>query len=144
MREDLLQERKEAQKELRSHAESIDEGSEDDQTKLVEAMAQDNERVEQIVDDFSAHAFGSALVTVTTTVADDEPRAALTSDTAMESDVIRLPKNFRVKQSDAARQANRLRDRMSSKGRRKAGVRSFHSAAHVKAAKSAKPGKRKH
>jgi hypothetical protein len=69
--------------------------------------------VEQLHDDFSSHVFGSASVTVTTTLPPlDEPSMA--TEEANVS-VPRLPKHSKIPQSDSKKQADRLKANMAKK-----------------------------
>ena len=105
---------------LNSKKVKIEEDDEEKKAKeVVQALAGENERVDQIVDDFSAHAFGSALVTVTTSVPVEEEENNSPSgdliDSIAKAHVPRLPKNSKFAITDTERQASRLRDKLLSK-----------------------------
>lgn len=88
------------------------------EVEVMKSFAGKNEKVEQIVDDFSAHAFGSSVVTVTTIIPDEQCEQT-TIDEPKESNIsatgIKLPKNTKVSQGKSARLASKLKDKMNQK-----------------------------
>ena len=118
-REQLVAEkRNEALDEHESSSQS-DEDGENPSSKVVEALAADNERVDQFVDDFSAHAFGSALVTVTTTVPTEDTEPYKKQAPVDHKEGVRLPKNAKIAMGEATRLANRMRDKLLNKKKHK-------------------------
>jgi hypothetical protein len=127
LEEKARQERAEAKKQFRDsliaekrksnliEGERQEIGDDDKDADFVQALAGENEKVDQIVDDFSAHAFGSALVTVTTTVPADESAVDNAFPTVASTSIGRLPKNAKITQGESARLAMRLKDKLKGK-----------------------------
>ena len=84
---------------------------EDEEDKKVLQSFASNQDVQQLHDDFSSHAFGSASVTVTTTIPKEDEK----EEEYVPASSIKLPKHAKLAQSETAKIAARLRDKMSRK-----------------------------
>lgn len=122
-RDQLLEEKREllaqaaAVREAEGAAEESDDG--DDADKRVLQGMDGKSKVEQLHDDFSSHQFGSAHVTVTTTVADEDATFVAVQRAAQPSLSVKFPKHAKLAQSEAAKVAARLRDKLNKKRTRK-------------------------
>jgi hypothetical protein len=91
--------------------------------RTIAALAGAGTTVQQVSDDFSMQAFGSGMVTVTTTV--EEPPAVRHVSLSKP-----LPKNARMATSDNQKLADRLKQKLNLDGsKRRAGAKNRHFAA---------------
>ncbi|KAH9260225.1 hypothetical protein BASA81_001394 [Batrachochytrium salamandrivorans] len=123
-RDQLLEEKREllaqaaAAREAEGEVEESDNDGDDADKKVLQGM-DSKSKVEQLHDDFSSHQFGSAHVTVTTTVPDEDASFVAVQRAAQPSLAVKFPKHAKLAQSETAKVAARLRDKLNKKRTRK-------------------------